>query len=1281
MHKLKLLSFLMLLNHLLMAQVSAPNKLDQEGRRTGDWVIYYNKDMVPTDDQLSAVVYYLADYKKGIPQGFTKEYDMKGKLLWEAELRSIDPDTIHGWAIAYYANGNKQTEYHYEDGLMQGISTSYYESGAVKWQCNYTHDYPDGLYREFHENGKLMREGPVVMGKKNGYFEFYRDNGTLIKGVTYLNDVMQGLYRDYDDTGRLRYEYATEGGKSQGLVTIYDTTGAIVNYNMFWQDSVLSIYDAITNIGNNLAAGDQNLGLGQALILEEYFRKVYGEDNPLYNFPVVSIAQYYYAMGDLESGYPWTVKSFDLEKKYIGTEHEPNADSWHLLGLMLDTYGESDKAWEAYRYAITASYEKNKPTITTLYYMSRAAALASSLKRWDDGFKQYESLLDVCEDFGKQGDETCTEAALDYAGYLSSSLRNQKALEVLESGAERANRTSLKYRWQYETADVLMSLNQTETALETYNTLYQLFPVIKDTSLHADVTREMANYYTETGKYAVAEKLWLESIDISASMAMEDSSDYYSSIYDLADYYGRVGRTDQAIEFAEKSLAFQQRQYNELPQRFDVIFGNQEITNILISESLTLGRLYSDAGRYEAAGNIFVSALQLAGNMSDDTTFSYARALEAYAGYLTDIEDFDAAEKNYLHAIQLSDTYFSDINVNATTWKDNLSELYTRMNRPEDALQLAREVLNDRAADYPEGHPLLTASYGRIANIYANIGQTDSALALYAKSLDIQLADLNNNFSVMNAAEQEAFLETFRYEFEVYNDIAAKYGNEQNGAFQKMLDYQIANKSLLLFSNVAARRSFEQHADEQIRHDYGQWLSISQYLSRLRSSDDEVPQTLIDSLQQVADNLEKSLSVRAGQSVDYIPAVEGSKLIGVLQPDEAFVAFIRYPDFDDASIRKWFMGAIVVKAGSSPVWVKLSSEEFLSQIFSKRPGETDRDHIDRLYLFPELAEDSLLYQGNLLFDSIWKPILPELESVKRIYFTPDGVLNQLNLSAIPTPSNIWIGMQYDMIQLAGAGRLASGWSDQPINKKETVTLFGGIDYEADEVALQAAMKNVDLAYDIPLSAQSEINGTRGDTWNYLPGTLAEVQGVDALLRPAGLEVRSVTGNKASEEVFKSFSGQQAPGILHIATHGFFRNEEYGNPMYSTGLLLAGGNKSWQGNKPGNGLDDGILTAAEVSYLNMSNTKLVVLSACETGLGQLRSNEGVFGLQRAFILAGVPNLMMSMWKVSDKETAIFMQAFYRNLAEGKPVHEAFTATQKEMSRRYSPYYWAAFQLIQ
>ena len=176
-------------------------------------------------------------------------------------------------------------------------------------------------------------------------------------------------------------------------------------------------------------------------------------------------------------------------------------------------------------------------------------------------------------------------------------------------------------------------------------------------------------------------------------------------------------------------------------------------------------------------------------------------------------------------------------------------------------------------------------------------------------------------------------------------------------------------------------------------------------------------------------------------------------------------------------------------------------------------------------------------------------------------------------------------------------------------------------------------------------------------------------------------------------------------VLHIATHGYFfpdivRKKDDGlqltddkkqtafrvseNPLLRSGLIFAGANPSWT--NPGyvsTAIDDGILTAYEISNMDLSKVKLVVLSACETGLGDIKGSEGVFGLQRSFKLAGVNNIIMSLWKVPDEKTRELMQRFYQFCFSGKSISEAFNSAQNVMRNKYpdSPYYWAGFTLLQ
>ena len=187
--------------------------------------------------------------------------------------------------------------------------------------------------------------------------------------------------------------------------------------------------------------------------------------------------------------------------------------------------------------------------------------------------------------------------------------------------------------------------------------------------------------------------------------------------------------------------------------------------------------------------------------------------------------------------------------------------------------------------------------------------------------------------------------------------------------------------------------------------------------------------------------------------------------------------------------------------------------------------------------------------------------------------------------------------------------------------------------------------------------------------------------------------------KSKQESFKQLSGH-SPEVIHIATHGFFLEDEREvkrtgfmqalsksndqvlyNPLLRSGLLMAGANRAWNNEDVIPDIEDGVLTAEEIAHMNLSNTQLVVLSACETGLGEVKNSEGVFGLQRAFKLTGVETLIMSLWKVPDQATSLLMTSFYSNWLNGKTKHQAFRNAQKALRQTYpEPYYWAGFVMM-
>lgn len=220
---------------------------------------------------------------------------------------------------------------------------------------------------------------------------------------------------------------------------------------------------------------------------------------------------------------------------------------------------------------------------------------------------------------------------------------------------------------------------------------------------------------------------------------------------------------------------------------------------------------------------------------------------------------------------------------------------------------------------------------------------------------------------------------------------------------------------------------------------------------------------------------------------------------------------------------------------------------------------------------------------------------------------------------------------------------------------------------------------------------------RGDDWKYLEWTKKEVNEIDEVLSKNGVATTKYQGKAATEEVFKTLgTDKPSPRILHLATHGYFFPEpddgqtrgfsSSANPFIRSGLILADGNLAWQGKAIEDGKEDGILTAYEIAQMNLKGTELVVLSACETGLGELTESGAVEGLRQAFKLAGAKYILMSLWSVNDKKTYEFMTLFYdfwQNQA--KEIPEAYRLAQNTMRQRYllpfNPNAWAGFVLVE
>jgi CHAT domain-containing protein len=316
-----------------------------------------------------------------------------------------------------------------------------------------------------------------------------------------------------------------------------------------------------------------------------------------------------------------------------------------------------------------------------------------------------------------------------------------------------------------------------------------------------------------------------------------------------------------------------------------------------------------------------------------------------------------------------------------------------------------------------------------------------------------------------------------------------------------------------------------------------------------------------------------------------------------------------------------------------------------------------------------------------------------LEGIKKISYAPAGKLYAIAFHALPVDSSGILADHYQLEQYISTRQLAFRNDDEKPLKGVSVSLFGDASFSMDSLQLTRTRipRQNDLAKNTTVNL-SQIKTRGNGVWIDLPGTATEVNQISKLFAAKNFSTHLFVRESASEENLKKLD-RHAPPLLHIATHGFFLPElakatvganTYRlatNPLLRSGIVLAGGNYAWSGKKPIDGVEDGIVTAYEISQLNLSNTELVVLSACETALGDVKGSEGVFGLQRAFKMAGVKRMIVSLWQVPDKETAELMTSFYTNCLGGMTIKTAFAQAQLAMRKKYSAYYWAAFVLVE
>ena len=461
--------------------------------------------------------------------------------------------------------------------------------------------------------------------------------------------------------------------------------------------------------------------------------------------------------------------------------------------------------------------------------------------------------------------------------------------------------------------------------------------------------------------------------------------------------------------------------------------------------------------------------------------------------------------------------------------------------------------------------------------------------------------------------------------------------------------------------------------------------------------------TMIFELREKVDKYEKQIARTVKAYSGLTKEYNWSDVRNHLKKGEAVLEFINYRYVPDRVSDSIMYAALLLRYDQSVIkFIPLVEEKELLKSIQKNNSHNPQVQMNQLYA-TRGAGQLVTQNYSGLYEMLWKPLEPYLSGIQSIYFSPTGELNRLNFNAIPVQNSTLLSDTYRLSQVGSARQICLPEQNQLYNKQ--VALFGGLLYDGPEEDSLKDEKPIDEIGKTPQEEQSKSNhGMKGASWEYLPGTEEEIRDLGKLFKSSHYKVMSYSGSMGTEKLFKAMvKSGSSPGIIHLATHGYFFSDAMREvsklqfvagrqepvfksseqPMLRSGLILSGGNAGWRGERKLVDQEDGVLTAYEISQLDLSNTELVVLSACETGLGDIQGNEGVYGLQRAFKIAGVKYIIMSLWQVPDKQTSMLMTTFYKNWLENKmTIPDAFHAAQKELrDLGFDPYQWAGFVLIE
>lgn len=764
----------------------------------------------------------------------------------------------------------------------------------------------------------------------------------------------------------------------------------------------------------------------------------------------------------------------------------------------------------------------------------------------------------------------------------------------------------------------------------------------------------VGRYYEITGDYTKAEPYLKKARDIIKTTDGPQSAPYAKSLNNLALLYQTLGNYRDASQLLQEAKVIFEKLYGKSNAEYSTTLQN-------------LGSLYQLQGQYEIAEPLLKEALEIDRKVLGERNPHYAISLQNLATLYQKLGRTAAAEETLNQALSLTKATLGPRHPSYATTLSNLASLYQDKGNFALAETTWRASVDLRKEILGEGHPDYARSLFGLAGVYHAQGQWDKARQYYEPVVADYQKQVVDIFPSLSEKEKGAFYAKIKPVFDAYQDFCVQYLTAKPGSRNEMsvrlYDLQLSTKAILLNSSNKVRARILASGEPQLQAMFTEWLALKEQMVRYYNYTQEERQKAVinlSALENRSNDLEKLLSQKSDgfRSQFDKDEVKWREVQKSLKEGEAAVEILRIKKkYTKDSV--YYLGLVVKATGENPellIWprgVQLES---------------------RLFRFHRNAIKFHL-RDTSSYKFFWQPLAGKLSGTRTLYLSCDGVFNKVNFNSLYDPgTKHWVIDDFTIRLVSNTRELAEGRREVSLTK--TASIFGFADFNLGLPTATGGDSRRSLARSF---------GFDSEQIPMLPATEKEVDGVQKILASKNWSSQIFKKLDASEENIKKINNAE---VIHIATHGFFLSdvdleedegsELLNNPLFRSGVLLAGAGVERSVRKS---QEDGVLTSYEAMNLNLEKTDLVVLSACETGLGEIRNGEGVYGLQRSFLVAGANSVLMSLWQVDDIATQELMNAFYGFWLEGLDRSEAFRKSQLAMKEKYDvPYFWGAFVLI-